>query len=271
MSGAKKMTVKSLSEELEVLKDQMKEFIILKETVKELKEEIKVLKSKKSETKENGSKCRKCDDTFNSKINLMKHISEIHPHTIECKYCEQTFRQNCELEMHIKTSHKQTKEYKCEKCNKIFLLKWRLSKHEAIHDIGLKTKICHYFNNNKACPYEELGCMFAHIESDVCKFKSLCSNKLCSYKHSIPEKELNSFECQQCELVLDTHNMLINHVQKLHVEKEKIQRDHLFPLKCPNCPKWIYTDDDNESHYDDFEEFGQCETRKKNSLEKETM
>ena len=66
----------------------MNEVIILKETVKELKEEIKDLKSKNSKTKENGSKCRKCDDTFKSKINLKKHISEIHPPTIECKYCE---------------------------------------------------------------------------------------------------------------------------------------------------------------------------------------
>ena len=82
---------------------------------------------------------------------------------------------------------------------------------------------------------------------------------------------MNSFECQQCELVLDTHNLLIDHVQKLHVEKVKIQRDHLLPLKCPNCPKWIYTDNDNESHYDDFEEFGQCEIRKKNAPGKETM
>jgi hypothetical protein len=71
--------------------------------------------------------------------------------------------------------------------------------------------------------------------------------------------------------VLDTHSLLIDHVQKIHVENEKIQRDHLFSLKCPNCPKWIYTDDDNKSHYDDFKEFGQCETRKNNALDKKTM
>ena len=78
--------------------------------------------------------------------------------------------------------------------------------------------------------------MFAHIESDVCKFKSLCLNKLCSYQHSIPEKEMNSFECQQCELVLDTHNLLINHVQKIHVEEEKYRGIIYSLLSAPIAP-----------------------------------
>ena len=45
--------------------------------------------------------------------------------------------------------------------------------------------------------------------------------------------------------------------------RKKIQRDHLFPQKCPNCPKWIYADCEMESHYDDFDEYGQCEAQKK--------
>jgi hypothetical protein len=64
-----------------------------------------------------------------------------------------------------------------------------------------------------------------------------------------------------------SHNHLITHLESFHVEREQIQRDHLFPLKCPNCPKWIYTDDDNESHYDDFEEFGQCDIRERTQLQ----
>ena len=55
---------------------------------------------------------------------------------------------------------------------------------------------------------------------------------------------------------------MITHVENDHVGKEKIKRDYLFPQKCPHCPKWIYCDNENERHYDDFEEFGQCEVRK---------
>ena len=55
---------------------------------------------------------------------------------------------------------------------------------------------------------------------------------------------------------------MITHVENDHVGKEKMKRDYLFPQKCPHCPKWIYCDNENERHYDDFEEFGQCEVRK---------
>ena len=34
---------------------------------------------------------------------------------------------------------------------------------------------------------------------------------------------------------------------------------YLFPKNCPN---WIYFDEQNEEHYDDFEEFGQFEAGK---------
>jgi hypothetical protein len=66
-------------------------------------------------------------------------------------------------------------------------LKWRLSKHLQTHS-STTTKKCHYFNNGKACPYEDIGCMFAHEHSDVCKFGQGCRNKLCSYKHKKKEE-----------------------------------------------------------------------------------
>ena len=268
MAGAKKMTIRSLSEEFEILKKVMLEEVKgLKQTVKDLREEVKELKGNNPEkSTKNTLKCKKCDACFESNKNLKKHINEIHATKIKCVSCEKTFQKNCELEIHIKASHKEIKEYDCDKCDQKFVLKWRLLKHASIHSNNITVKKCHYFNNNKACPYEEVGCMFAHIKADTCKFGKSCSNNLCSYQHSSKEEE-TVFKCQQCEQVYKSHKDLINHVESIHVEREKIQRDHLFPLKCPNCPKWIYTDDDNESHYDDFEEFGQCETRKRTMLQ----
>ena len=66
------------------------------------------------------------------------------------------------------------------------------------------------------------------------------------------------YECQNCDKVLKSH------VKLLHVKKENIQRDHLFPQKCANCPKWIYADSEMESHYNDFEECGKCKAQKRN-------
>ena len=268
MAGAKKMTIRSLSEEFEIFKKVMLEEVnSLKQTIKGLKEEVKELKDNNPrEDTKNALKCNKCDSSFESKKNLKEHIHKIHPTNIKCLSCEKTFQKNCELETHIKTSHKEMIKYDCDKCDQKFILKWRLLKHESIHSNNSAVKKCHYFNNNKTCPFEENGCMFAHIKADTCKFGKSCLNNLCSYQHSSRE-EVTIFECQQCEEVFQSHNHLITHVESIHVEREKIQRDHLFPLKCPNCPKWIYTDDDNESHYDDFEEFGQCEMRKRTQLQ----
>ena len=62
--------------------------------------------------------------------------------------------------------------------------------------------------------------------------------------------------------IVTTHDLLIDHVETIHVIKESMHRDHIFPQKCPNCPGWIYSDDENKDHYDDFEEYGQCGYRK---------
>ena len=118
-SMAKKMTIRSLSEEFEIFKKVMLEEVTsLKQTVKELQEEVKELKGNDSKkARSNELECKKCDDTFKSYKNLKNHILEIHPHKIKCVSCEKTFQKNFEPEMHIKTSHKETEGYSCDKCD----------------------------------------------------------------------------------------------------------------------------------------------------------
>ena len=64
-------------------------------------------------------------------------------------------------------------------CDKIFRREGTLEKHiQAAHeDITL---FCHYFNNEKDCPYED-ECIFVHEESDNCKFGNGCERLLCMY------------------------------------------------------------------------------------------
>ena len=45
------------------------------------------------------------------------------------------------------------------------------------------TKYCHYFNNNKGSPYNDIGYMFKHEESVKCRFNEDCRFKLCQCKH----------------------------------------------------------------------------------------
>ena len=100
-------------------------------------------------------------------------------------------------------------------------------------------KKCHYFNNKKKCPFEDLGCMFAHRDSEICKFDQMCSKNLCSYKHSnnnpIPsssshEKDTTNeiensdkdskFECAYCTFKTDEYNPFMDHINTNHLESD---------------------------------------------------
>ena len=81
----------------------------------------------------------------------------------------ESFNRFVDLEQHIKTCHEKHTVFQCDTCEKGFALKWRLKKHMRLHEES-NIKTCHYFNNDKNCPYEEIGCKFLH---NVAKFVNL--------------------------------------------------------------------------------------------------
>ena len=83
--------------------------------------------------------------------------------------------------MHMK-SHNTIKQYSCDQCEQSFYVDWRLDKHKRMHS-NSKVTSCHYYNNGKVCPYEELGCKFWHQKSSFCTKKDRCQNHLCQYQH----------------------------------------------------------------------------------------
>ena len=177
------VSLKSLQSEVNIFMDELKatkdELNVVKKELKAATDEIKLLKEVKNpktkrsgtENSENEIKCNKCDNAFRSRKSLKVHIAENHEKKITCKSCNKTFGKNSNLEIHVK-----------EKRDSSFLLKWRLSKHQEIHD-NLSVKKCHYFNNKKFCLFEEIGCMFEHALSGNCKHGEKCSKSLCSFQH----------------------------------------------------------------------------------------
>ena len=82
---------------------------------------------------------------------------------------------------------------------------------------------CHYFNNGKMCPFEELGCKFLHVLAKNCKFGQRCSKRLCPLRHF--EKEVNTIhdteidmDDEQCNTIdADSVVMIMNHLlHQLH-------------------------------------------------------
>ena len=169
-----KVSLKSLQSEVNFFMDELKatkdELNVVKKELKAATDEIKLLKEVKNpktkrsgtENSENEIKCNKCDNAFRSRKSLKVHIAENHEKKITCKSCDETFGKNSDLELHVKGKHDSSEKFQCGKCDKTFVLKWRLSKHQEIHD-NLSVKKCHYFMNKKFCPFEEIGCILYSV------------------------------------------------------------------------------------------------------------
>ena len=109
----------------------------------------------------------------------------------KCRLCSNLFTKSIDLERHLKEIHSEIIDiHKCNKCDQHFFLEWRLKKHKETHEKGVK--FCHFFNNEKVCPFKEFGCKFKHESSPKCYFMSKCKNKMCQYKHQ--NEHMNSSE-----------------------------------------------------------------------------
>ena len=185
-----KLTLKSLQSEINDLKEELNqnrtELNDVKDELKNVKEEQKANKTESVEnpkvSQEPEFKCKVSNQPFGSKKILKMHNQTNHAPQIKCESCDEIFEKNCDLEYHIERSHKFVEKFECEKCCKTFVLKWRFKKHQENHT-NQSIRKCHYFNNQKCCPFEIIGCMFLHTLSDKCKYGGKCTKKLCSFQH----------------------------------------------------------------------------------------
>ena len=156
-------------------------------SITETVEKIKVLEGDIERTVDNTFEkstkhhCKECKETFDDKTRLRMHIGEMHPKVYKCNLCDQIFDKRCKLENHLK-DHNTIKEFKCDECGYECFLKWRLHQHIKGHKEGYR-KFCHYFNNDKSCPFVSIGCKFKHENSGKCTFGKDCKNLLCQYNH----------------------------------------------------------------------------------------
>jgi hypothetical protein len=111
-----------------------------------------------------------------------------------------------------------------------------------IHDRLLKG--CHYFNNNKKCPYESIGCMFSHQFSGLCKYEKFCKNELCSFQHEIESED--EFSCQKCDDKFPNEEILTKHVENKHEDEMNVE-DEFHP--CDTCKQVLNEIEDLIDHY----------------------
>ena len=86
--------------------------------------------------------------------------------------CEDVYK----LEEHLRIIHDKNIKHSCEHCEMGFVTQQSLRNHmKTQHKQVART--CHFFNNEKECPYLEIGCKFEHSQAQLCKYKDICHRK----------------------------------------------------------------------------------------------
>ena len=212
MSKDKKKSVKELNAEFELLAERVKKLEekdasedpdkvqeklngieeILKRYDKKIGDlDRELLKARHDNKIEKGKDSKRidgevCDKTLKVNTNLKEHTKPMHPKTYECKICDETFTESWKMEEHLE-HHGNERPFKCSICEKGFYMKWRMEKHTRDHRVDIK--FCHYFNNDKPCPYEDVGCKFKHETAPECRCNLKCTFKLCQFTHTTKKGE----------------------------------------------------------------------------------
>ena len=245
MPGSGRVTIKKLSEEIDALKVKLEGMDSLQKRVDDLENSLEIIKRQRSECSNDLHRCKTCDEVFSNVVDLKKHQHSIHgAQFTKCIYCTKTFSKNNELEVHLALEHKEIEKFKCESCNKTFVLKWRLKKHQSMHiENKPSMRFCHYHNNDKICPFADIGCMFRHEIAPPCKYQK-CFKRLCQFKHlevidvehSQPVERKKSDEESDCSQAFNKN--VTSHSND--IPKEELIDDEGFELYVDNCFSEIY-------------------------------
>ena len=128
-------------------------------------------------------------------------------------------------------------------------MKWRMEKHTSDHRVDIK--FCHYFNNDKPCPYDKVGCKFKHETAPECRFNLKCTFKLCQFTHTtkkgeevVHRQELETLN----EGVVETREHILPAI--ISTDRTIAHREFMKPLEDAESVQM-----NEENDYEDSESF----------------
>ena len=131
--------------------------------------------------------CIKCNLKFENTRELEKQNarSSACQANYDCDQCELSHTSETQLMRHKKKHGK----FSCDKCEREYNFEGVLEKHIDVVHKSMKI-FCHYYNNNKDCPYSD-QCIYAHEDAVDCMFGNDCERILCMFRHveHIPDDE----------------------------------------------------------------------------------
>ena len=236
----------SIEEYQQTFENLNEEFNFLKEKINILINKYSELENKLENNFKARFKCRKCDETFENVRKFEKHkenstTCDANPYPYPCEMCglEFTSEKQC-------SSHKEKHgNFKCDKCDKVFTFEGVLEKHiSAAH--GSMTIFCHYYNNNKLCPFKT-ECIFVHLVSKDCIFGNECERMFCMFRHD-EHFQNDEEECEEENDEMDEHDESDEDIEtfklseiepalaKVEVAMEKVNNLlNTTKLKCDSC------------------------------------
>ena len=228
------MSQKDLEAEFKKLSNEFKELKSLTDKLFKKYEHLekkyeKCLKVKASP----GFKCRICEQECEDIQDLQKHKDEKHNTLTEfkCGECGRCFKSEKKLENHEKIHEK----FECDECDKIFKYESLLDRHvDAVHSDPDFIIYCHYYNNDKECPFGD-NCLYEHEESEKCKFGKGCERLMCMYRHNDEDDENDEDDSDSIcsEVDIDKLKPVLENVKKA-VEKCDILMEQCS-LNCKTC------------------------------------
>ena len=85
-----------------------------------------------------------------------------------------------------------------------------MKKHSMVHEGSARH--CNYFNNDKRCPYESIGCMFQHERFGKCP-KTKCHEKLRQFEHENDVQDGQTYLIVTSKLTVDEHDFTEDEVE----------------------------------------------------------
>ena len=160
--------------------------------------------------------CHLCNYVGQFKRYLAVHIKEVHgkEESHFCDICSFVSNKKRSLAKHKKNNHTE-KLFQCKTCSYKAPWKWKLIKHQKVHD-------------------QEASRSFAYDEKlkkfmcDICEYATSWKYELSVHKARVHEGIV--FPCNDCDYEGKTRKHLSNHNQNVHTKKEI---DKLF--RCEKC------------------------------------
>ena len=220
--------------------------------------------------------CSNCDQTFENKYQLSRHVKRVHPseeetasyqcpicgkicHSKEkftrhksyhknnstrlyCQICGASFMSNCGLQNHMR-KHTGDKRFSCNVCDRKFYNSSCLNEHKKIHT-DERNIVCELCGEKFRYKSGLRSHMRVHMTKEhVCQ---VC-NKAFHFefdlrKHAISHSNERPFQCPCCEKAFKTRKHLSRHFQQIHPISQK--------YRCKICHNQFINQADLDLHND---------------------